>query len=216
RPFAPADGKPASPARLFRPDDNPWAGLNDVNFRVGRFGRLEFTHDGEDYAIQYMPVGMQTIESPREFMLAQMTYAGVDHIVLQAGGGYGALNDSSAASQKKYPKNFPGLMPVDEALAARPEVLAEVDRAHRVLGLKGVYYSHDFSRHGYARNLDHAAFAPFWEKIAAFRLPVFVELSATPNYDRASYIGNLAALDRVMQRHRPLRVVLALGPPLAH
>ena len=210
------DGKPASPAMLFCPDDNTWAGLNAVNFRVGRFGRLEFTHDGEDYAIQYMPVGMQTIESPPEFMLAQMTYAGVDHIVLQAGGGYGAMNDFNAAAQKKYPDKFTGLMNVDEAIADRPEMLAEVDRAHRVLGLKGVYYSHDFSRHGYARNLDHAAFAPFWEKVAGFRLPVFVELSATPGYDRASYIENLLALDRVMARHRALRFVLVMGPPVAH
>src|SRR5262249_19445495 len=210
------DGKPASAAMLFRPDDNTWAGLEDVNFRVGRFGRLEFTHDGEDYAIQYMPVGMQTIESPPEFMLAQMTYAGVDHIILQAGGGYGAMNDYNAATQKKYPDKFTGLLNVDEAVADRPEVLAEVDRAHRLLGLKGVYYSHDFSRHGYACNIDHAAFAPFWEKVASFGLPAFVELSATPNYDRASYIENLLALDRVMQRHRALRFVLVMGPPVAH
>ncbi|HEV3396233.1 MAG TPA: hypothetical protein VG100_08845, partial [Xanthobacteraceae bacterium] len=92
------DGQPANPAMLFRPDDNTWAGLEDVGFRVGRFGRLEFTHAGEDYAIQYMPVGMQTIESPPEFMLAQMTYAGVDHCILQAGGGYGAMNDVNAAA----------------------------------------------------------------------------------------------------------------------
>ena len=124
--FRPRDGKPAAPAMLFRPDDNTWAGLADVDFRVGRFGRLEFTHDGEDYAIQYMPVGMQTIESPPEFMLAQMTYAGVDHIVLQAGGGYGAMSDFNAAAQKKYPDKFTGLMHIDEATADRPEVLVTV------------------------------------------------------------------------------------------
>src|SRR5262249_7625272 len=151
RTFRLRDGKPANPAMLFRSDDNTWAGLNDVNFRVGRFGRLEFSDDGEAYAIQYMPVGMQTIESPPEFMLAQMTYAGIDHVVLQGGGGYGAMNAFNAAAKNKYPAKFTGLMPADEAIADRPEVLAEVARAHRVLGLKGVYYSHDFSRHGYAR-----------------------------------------------------------------
>jgi predicted TIM-barrel fold metal-dependent hydrolase len=214
--FRRRDGTPAGAAMLFREGDNTWAGLEDVNFRVGRFGRLEFTRDGEDYAIQYMPVGMQTIEAPPEFMLAQMTYAGVDHIILQAGGGYGAMNDFNAATQKKYPAKFTGLLNIDEAIADRPEVLGEVDRAHRVLGLKGVYYSHDFSRHGYARNLDHATFAPFWEKLAGYALPVFVELSATPNYDRASYIANLLALERVMQRHRALRFVMVMGPPVAH
>jgi hypothetical protein len=43
-----------------------------------------------------MPVGMQQIVAPPELMLAQMTYARVDHCILQAGGGYGAMNDYNA------------------------------------------------------------------------------------------------------------------------
>jgi predicted TIM-barrel fold metal-dependent hydrolase len=216
RTFRLRDGQEVKPMMLFRPDDSTWAGLADVGFRVGPNGRLEFTHAGEDYAIQYMPVGMQTIESPPAFMLAQMTYAGVDHCILQAGGGYGAMNDYNAFAQRQYPQKFTGLLHVDEAIADRAEVLAEVDRAHAVLGLKGVYYSHDFSRHGYDRNLDHPGLAPFWDKVAGFGLPVFVELSATPHYDRASYIANLMAFDRVVARHRALRFVLVMGPPVAH
>jgi predicted TIM-barrel fold metal-dependent hydrolase len=210
------DGAQVKPSMLFRPDDNTWAGLADVDFRVGRFGRLEFTHAGEDYAIQYMPVGMQTIESPPEFMLAQMAYAGIDACVLQAGGGYGAMNDYNALAQREHPDKFIGLLHIDEAIADHPDILAEVDRAQTGLGLKGLYYSHDFSRHGYARNLDHAAFAPFWDKIAAYRLPAFVELSATPHYDKRSYIDNLLALDRVIRRYPALRFVLVMGPPVAH
>ena len=57
---------------LFRPDDNTWAGLTDVDFRVGRFGQLGFTHEGEDYYVQYLPVGMQELVCPPELMLAQM------------------------------------------------------------------------------------------------------------------------------------------------
>jgi predicted TIM-barrel fold metal-dependent hydrolase len=209
------DGKRVKPGLLFRDGDNTWAGLTDVDFRIGRYGRLEFTHQGEEYAIQYMPVGMQTIESPPEFMIAQMHYAGVDHCILQAGGGYGAMNDYNAFAQNQYPERFTGLLHIDEAIADRDDVLAEVDRAYHRLGLKGLYYSHDFSRHGYTRNVDHAAFSPFWDKIAAFKLPVFVELSATPNYDKSSYLANLMALDRLMQRHRTLRFVLVMGPPVA-
>jgi predicted TIM-barrel fold metal-dependent hydrolase len=216
RTFRLRDGRETKPAMLFRPDDNTWAGLADVGFRVGRYGRLEFTHEGEDYAIQYMPVGMQTIEAPPDFMIAQMTYAGVDHCVLQAGGGYGAMNDCNAKAQHQHPQKFTGLLHVDEAIADRADVLAEVDRAHQVLGLKGLYYAHDFSRHGYERNVDHPAFMPFWDRIATYRLPVFIELSATPRYDRPSYIANLLALDRVMQRHRALRFVLVMGPPVTH
>ena len=66
--FRVRDGKRVNTAMLFRSGDNTWAGLNDVGFRVGRYGRLEFMHEGEEHAIQYMPVGMQTILSPPEFM----------------------------------------------------------------------------------------------------------------------------------------------------
>jgi len=52
--------------------DKTRTGLKDLDFRIGRYGRLEFMREGEEYAIHYMPVGMQTIESPPEFMIAQM------------------------------------------------------------------------------------------------------------------------------------------------
>ena len=213
--FRVRDGKRAPPGLLFREGDSTWAGLRDVEFRVGRYGRLEFLHEGEEYAIQYMPVGMQTIESPPHFMIAQMLYAGVDHCILQAGGGYGAMNDYNAFTQAAFPEKFTGLLHIDEAVADREDVLTEADRAHG-LGLKGLYYSHDFSRHGYDRNLDHDAFRPFWDRIAAWNFPAFVELSATPGYDRKSYIANLMALDRLMQRYPTVRFVLVMGPPVAH
>ena len=44
---------------LFRARRQHLGRLKDVDFRVGRYGRLEFTLEGEDYAVQYMPVGMQ-------------------------------------------------------------------------------------------------------------------------------------------------------------
>ena len=100
-------------------DDNTWAGLTDVGFRVGRYGQLQFTFEGDDYFVQYMPVGMQEIEAPPEFMIAQMIYAGVDHCILQAGGGYGAMNDYNAFAQSQYPAKFSALLQVDEAVADR-------------------------------------------------------------------------------------------------
>ena len=113
RAFRARDGKEIRPAMLFRPGDNTWSGLTDVDFRVGRFGALCFTHEGEDYYVQYQPVGMQNIVCPPELMLAQMTNAGVDHCVLQAGGGYGAMNGYNAFAQHQYPAKFTGLLHVD-------------------------------------------------------------------------------------------------------
>ena len=216
RAFRARDGKEVRPAMLFRAGDNTWAGLTDVSFRVGRFGQLAFTHEGDDYYVQYLPVGMQELVCPPEFMLAQMTVAGVDHCVLQAGGGYVAMNDYNAFAQHQHPGKFTGLLNVDEATADQPETLAELDRAVRVLGLRGLYYAQDFSRHGYARNVDHDDFRPFWEKVVSYGLPVFIELSSTPDYDRAGYLRNLAALDALLARFPAHRFLLVMGPPVAH
>jgi predicted TIM-barrel fold metal-dependent hydrolase len=159
---------------------------------------------------------MQEMICPPEFMVAQMTYAGVDHCVLQAGGGYGAMNDYSAFAQNQFPGKFTGLLNVDEATAGRPETLAEVDRAVTRLGLRGLYYAQEMSRHGYARNVDHDDFRPFWEKIVGYRLPVLIELSSTPSYDRAGYLGNLRALDTLLRRHPAHPFLLVMGPPVGH
>ncbi|MEO8740771.1 MAG: amidohydrolase family protein [Casimicrobiaceae bacterium] len=216
RTFRARDGREVKPTMLFRPGDNTWAGLTDVQFRAGRFGQLAFTHDGEDYYVQYLPVGMQDLVCPPEFMLAQMTLAAVDHCILQAGGGYGAMNDYNALAQHEYPDKFTGLFHVDEATAGDAQTLAEIDRAVDVLQLRGLYYSQDMSRHGYARNVDHRDFHDFWERIVAAGLPVFVELSSTPTYDYTGYLGNLAALDVLLARYPTHRFLLVMGPPAAH
>jgi predicted TIM-barrel fold metal-dependent hydrolase len=214
--FRARDGKRVKTDMLFRAGDNTWAGLTDLQFRVGAHGRLCFTWEGEDYFVQYMPAGMQEIVCAPDFMINQMINAEVDHCILQAGGGYGAMNDYNAFTQSQHPDRFTGLFHIDEAMADKPEQLAEVERAIGKLGLKGLYYAHDMSRHGYARNADHRDFAPFWERIAASGLPVFFELSATPNYDRACYLANLKALDALLQRHRATRFLLVMGPPVGH
>jgi hypothetical protein len=86
-----------------------------------------------------------------------MTYAGVDRAVLQAGGAYGAMTEYNAFVQRQHPAKFTGLMHVDEAMAGGTEALAEIERAHRTLGLKGIYYNADgLSRHSFPWDLDDA------------------------------------------------------------
>jgi predicted TIM-barrel fold metal-dependent hydrolase len=214
--FRARDGKQVKTDMLFRAGDNTWAGLTEVSFRVGPYGRLGFTWEGEDHYVQYMPVGMQEIVCSPEFMIAQMINAEVDHCILQAGGGYGRMNDYNAFAQTQHPTRFTGLLNVDEGIADRPEQLAEVDRAVAELGLKGVYYAHDMSRHGYARNVDHPDFVPFWDSVAKHGLPVFLELTSTPNYDRPSYLGNLNAFGKLLRRNRSTKFLLVMGPSVGH
>ena len=129
-------------------------------------------------------------------MIAQMLYAGVDHCILQAGGGYGAMNDYNAFTQSAFPEKFTGLLHIDEAVADREDVLAEADRA-QALGLKGLYYSHDFSRHGYDAQSRSRCVPPVLGQdrgveFSGLRRAVGDARTTT----RQSYIANLMALDR--------------------
>lgn len=213
--FRARDWAAADTTPLYRADDAGWHGLMDVDFRVGRFGQLEFTHEGEDYAIQYMPVGMQEMAAPPELMLAQMMYAGVDHCILQAGGAYGAMTEMNAFAGRQYPGRMTGLMHVDEAMAGKPAALTEIDHAFRVLGLRGLYFNVDsLSRHGFPWPLDAAQMEPFWDKLARLGIVLCLELSSGPSYDEAGYLAHIVALGRVLARYPGLRVHLAMSPPV--
>lgn len=214
--FRTRDWARADTSALYRAGDAGWSGLNDVDFRVGRFGQLEFTHQGEDHAIQYMPVGMQEMVAPPELMLAQMMYAGVDHCVLQAGGAYGAMTEMNAAAQQQYGARMTGLMHVDEAMAGSDTELAKVDHAFDVLKLRGLYFNVDsLSRHGFPWPLDAPQMAPFWDKLARRGIVLCLELSSGPTYDKAGYMGHIAALGHILAQHRDLRLHLAMSPPVA-
>ncbi len=213
-----SDGTPGDARALFRTGDNSWAGLReDIGFRVGRFGRLEYTLDGGDYYIQYMPVGMANIEASPELQLAQMSYVGVDHSVLQAGMSYGVMNDYNAFCQKQYPGKFTGLFHVDEPMADSPRWMQEVDRARNQLGLRGLYYQLDsFSRYGFQWSFDDARFDSFWECIASLHIPVFFEPASIPNYDAESYIANMCRLDCLLTRFPAMGWLLVMGPPVQY
>jgi predicted TIM-barrel fold metal-dependent hydrolase len=210
------DGARADTKALFTAGKESWDGLADVDFRVGRFGLLEFTHEGEEYGVQYMPANMQEMTAPPELMLAQMMNAGVDHCILQAGGGYGAMTEMNAFAGRQYPAKMTGLMHVDEAVAGKPAALAEIDRAHDELGLRGLYYGVDaMARHGFPWPLDGPELAPFWDKLARKDIALCFEMSSGPGYDMAGYMANLTAFGRVLRRHPSLRVHMAMSPPAA-
>jgi predicted TIM-barrel fold metal-dependent hydrolase len=147
-------------------------------------------------------------------MLAQMSYAGVDHCLLQAGMHYGFVNNSNAFAQHQYPDRFTGLFQVDEPMADTARWMKEVERAHGRLGLRGLYYAlDDFSRYGFPCHFDDPKFDAFWELVASFEIFVFFEATPVPGYDAASYVANLVRLDGLLQRFPKVRWLLASGPP---
>lgn len=214
--FRERDGAEVTSSVLFTPGENGWSGLRDVNLRVGNYGRIDFTIDGEDYYSQYMPVGMQQIVAPPELMLAQMTCARVDHACLQAGWGYGAMNDTNAFAQSQYPDKFTAMLNVDEPRACTEAGLREFDRAHSQLGLRAVYFGLDaFARYDFDIEFCAAPMDAFWAKVDAAGLAVFLEVTAIPDYTVASYVRIIGQLHGLMRRWRNIRWVLVMGPPVA-
>ena len=201
RVFRLRDGRPSDASVLSRPGETSWAGLrDDVDFRVGPYGRVEFTVDGEDHYVQYMPAAMAAIESTPELMLTQMNAAGVDLCILQAGFIYGYMNDYNALAQRRYPDRITGLFHVDEPRADSEHWLAETERAVGKLGLADVCF-------------DAARFNPFWELIQSLDVPVFIEFAAIPNYDRDSYDALMRRFAALMDRFPRLRWLLVMAPP---
>lgn len=216
RVFRLRDGAPSDAQLLYEPGTTTWDGLRtDIDFRVGPYGRVEFTVDGEDHYVQYMPVAMEEIESTPEFMITQMNAAGVDHCVLQAGFTYGYMNDYNALAQHQFPTRFTGLFHVDEPRADTPFWISETRRAIEKLELKGLYYQlEQFSRYGFDCWFDDDRFDEFWSLVDAAGLPVFFEVSAIPAYDKPSYLAVMQRFAKHLQRYPRIRWVLVMAPPI--
>ena len=115
--------------------------LPDVDFRIGPFGRLEFTHGGEDYFIQWMPPVLQDMSCSPELMIAQMDYVGVDRAVLQHDRIYGKLDDFLGDCVRRYPDRFVALAQVDEWVGGRDDQLERLRRQVEDLGHSGLFFS---------------------------------------------------------------------------
>jgi predicted TIM-barrel fold metal-dependent hydrolase len=212
------DGALVDGSLLYLKGDNTWNGLReDVHLHVGIYGRLEYTVDGEDYYVQYMPAAMKEIEAPPELLLAQMNLVGIDHCVLQAGMTYGVMNDYNALAQHDYPHKFTGLFHLDEPLADTKHWMEEAKRAFSHLKLRGLFYQTDtFSRYGFNWWFDDKRFDEFWEMIASFDIPIFFEPSSVPDYNEASYIEIIKRLDGLLIRFPQMRWLLAGCPPVQY
>ena len=213
-----SDGQSADASALFSGDGCSWSDLrDDVQFRVGNYGRLDFTVGGEDYYVQYMPPAMADIESTPELMITHMNAAGVDHCVLQAGYSYGAMNDYNALAQNQYPTRFSGLFHVDEARADEEQWMNEAERAVSQLGLRGLYYSlEQFSRYDFDVWFNESRFNLFWEMIESYEIPVFIEFSAIPTYDKSGYLNVLERFSALSKCFPSIRWLLVMAPPIQY
>jgi predicted TIM-barrel fold metal-dependent hydrolase len=189
--------------------------LPDVDYRVGAYGRFEWTIDGIDYYRQFLPPSLQRMESPVEFVLQQMAYTGVDVAVLQNARLYGKLEAAFADAVRRHPGKFIGLAGVDEPNAHTAEEIAALRHAIHDLGLRGIYYANrGFFREGYQHAFDDERFEPYWAEVEALDAVIFWEIAGVPAPTAADYLAELDRLDRWVTRHPRIASVLTHGIPM--
>jgi len=187
--------------------------LKDVNFRVGRNGRFEWTADGDDVYLQFFPPSLQSMESPAEFMLQQMARAGVDRAVLQNARPYGRLNQYFSEAVRAYPDKFIGLADVDEANAAAEAEIARLQHAVMQLGMRGVYYANRaLIKHDYRQSFDDPGFDKFWATVRDLGVPIFWEVFGIPDpSDPQHLLAEIERLNRWATRWPTIRGVWTHG-----
>ena len=160
-----------------------WDSKLDINFRVGKFGRMEWTEDGVDYYRQFMPPGMQEQTASPESTLVQLEHAGVDMAVLQNCKLYGKLNDYFAESARKYPDRFIGTGEINEFEADKESEINKLRYIVKELGFKAIFYeATKFLEIGQPTGFNDLKFDRFWREVNDLGIAVLWNFTASKLY----------------------------------
>ena len=150
--------------------------LPQVDFRIGHFGRLEFTHEGEDYYMQWMPPALRDMSAPPDYVVAQMDYAGVDRAVIQHDRTWGNLDDYLADAVKRYPDRLVALAQVEEWRGGEPDQIDRVRRQVEELGFSGLYFSTiGFFHADFRTHVNDPGLDPLWDLVGELGVPIILE-----------------------------------------
>lgn len=186
------------PKYIPRPEEN-------VNFRVGKYGRYYWDKQGKEIWLQRFPPIMAEAEWPAEQMIAFMDFAGVEKAVLQAG--YMEPNYCRgyfAEAMTKYPGRFIGTVTTEyDMTKSEKERMAEADKIRKSvegLGMRGVFQ-------GFLREqpCDDQKYDPYWKTIASLKIPHIFWTGFQPKKDYLEFLGRIG---RVMKKFPELRVIV--------
>ena len=188
--------------------------LNDAGFRAAAHGRFEWTVDGEDYVKQYFPPSVTDMSYSPESLVAEMDYAGMDMALLHRTPYLGIGNDFISDCVQRFPERLLGLAHVEEWLVeSEPEqCIRKIENAISEQGLSGLQFlPPQLNLYGQSGPWDGPGFRPFWDGVVALKVPVFFSLKdrRAPRLD--SYLGEVATLQRWMDRYPDVTVVMTHG-----
>jgi len=171
----------ARPAEASKP--GYWTSKLDINFRVGKFGRIEWTEGDIEYYRQFMAPSLQEQVATPEFIIAQMEHAGVDMAVLQNCKLYGKLNDYFSECVKKYPDRFAGTVELNEFEADKESQIEKLRYSVKELGFKGVFYEATrFPEIGEPTGFNNKKFDTFWREVSDLGIAALWNFSASKIY----------------------------------
>lgn len=199
---------------LWDMDDPSPAGRRDAGFRAGRFGRFEWSGDGEDYYVQFLPAWMDDLSMPADRLVAFMDGAGVETAILQNDHIYGNLAEDFASAARAHPGRFVGLAQVEEAFAYSDAELERLADEVGRLGMAGFYFTTTgMFRSGYRPMHSDPAYDPYWSFVEKSGLPVFWVQSG--NSPVGTYEDEMRHLAKIIERFPRIRHLLVHGVPTA-
>ena len=206
------DGTIVSERPLWDPKDPSPTGRKNANFRVGKYGRFEWSANGDDQYVQFLPPEMDDLSMTPEKLIAMMDYAGVGAVFLQNDHIYGNLGEDFAAATKAFPGRFVFSAQIEEAFAYRDDELARLDHQIAKLGAGAVYFTTTgMFRSGYKPMHSDKLYDPFWSAIEKSGVPVSWVQSA--NSPVGTYEDEMTHLETIVERFPGIRHVLVHGVP---
>ena len=186
--------------------------LPEVDFRIGRFGRVEFTYKGEDYYYQFLPPTLFDMSSPPEYITTQMDYAGVDRAVLHHDRVYGRMDDYLGECARRFPDRLVALAQVDEWVGGRPDQLARLRRQIEELGFSGLYFSTGgFFHDDFKTGLNDPGLEPLWDLVAELGIPVHWYATNNRRPRLQEYLNEITEFTRWARAHPHITSVLTHG-----
>jgi predicted TIM-barrel fold metal-dependent hydrolase len=188
-----------------------WSSLLDVNFRYGKYGRMQWTRDGRDYHLQmFAPTFPESLEP--EKMLALMQYAGVGKAMLHNAHMYGMLNDYLGEVIRRFPGKFAGTVQIHEADCDREDQIRELKRAVEDLKLTALHFQIEgFFRHDFRDTFDDPKFDVFWEEVRRLAIPVLWNIRPLGVPRERNYVEQVARLGRWAKRWKNIPSVFTHG-----
>lgn len=178
----------------------------DIDFRVGKYGRYYWTKHGKECWLQRFPTTMAEVEWPPEQMLACMDVEGVDKAVLQSSG-YMEINYNRkyfADCVKRWSDRFIGTVTIDYDIEKSEEYRqGELKKLRDSVlndGMRGVFQ-------GYPRKqgADDSRFQPFWTEMSNLGIPHFFHTGFMPKQE---YLESIQRITNVLKKFPNVNAII--------